>query len=79
MFVALRLRIYSEKWTLLKPLMWNAFISSQKIYTRTDFATGGIQANSLSVLEGYCAPIICVGFVYTIFVFHVFSWQYLIC
>jgi hypothetical protein len=44
-----RLRIYSEKWTLLKPLMWNPFTSSQKTYIRTDFATDGIQANSLNV------------------------------
>ena len=52
---------------------------SEDIHTRTDFVTYGIQANSLKFLEGYCAPIICVGFVYTIIVFHVFSWQYLIC
>jgi len=59
--------------------MWNAFISSQEIYTRTDFATDGIQANSPNVPEGYCAPIICVGFVYTNIVFHEFLWQYLKC
>jgi hypothetical protein len=77
----LRLRIYSEKWNLLKPLMWNPFISGQKTNTSTDFVADGIQANSLNVLEGYRAPIIIinVGFVYTIIVFHVFSWKYLIC
>jgi len=31
----LRLRIYSEKWTLLKPLMWNPFIRSEKAYILT--------------------------------------------
>ena len=77
----LRLRIYSEKCNLLKPLMWNPFISGQKANTSTDFVTDGIKANSLSVLEGYRAPIIVinVGSVYTIIVLHVFSWKYLIC
>jgi len=71
----LLLRIYSEKWTLLKPLRWNPFIRSKKAYIRTDFATDGIQANSLNVLEVYCVPILCVGFVYTMTVFHAFSWK----
>jgi len=38
----------------LKSLMWNPFVSTQKTYTRTDFATDGIQANSLNVLEVCC-------------------------
>jgi hypothetical protein len=54
----LRHRIYSEKWTLLKPLMWNPFISSQKTYIRTDFARDEIHVNNLKVLKVYCAPIL---------------------
>jgi hypothetical protein len=63
----LRLIIYSEKWTLLKPLMWNPFISRQKTYMRTDCATDGIQANNFEALEVYCPPILCVGFISRIF------------